>query len=157
LRKSRNLYFTDRAIIHRRKAEREAAELDVVRVHAQVATEVLAAYEARAAASEQMEEARKAVTEAVDSLSLNLANIRRGPFLKSATRPIEVLQPIQALAEARAEYLDAVLTYNRSQFRLYRALGHCPTLDNTASSPRPSGSAGAPPPIPSLGHLNGRR
>src|SRR5271157_1737682 len=37
-----------------------------------------------------------------------------------ATRPIEVLQPIQALAQARSDYLDAVLAPN---FRLFHALG----------------------------------
>jgi hypothetical protein len=45
---------------------------------------------------------------------------RRTPH---ATRPIEVLQPIHSLAEARLDYLDSVLLYNRSQFRLNRALG----------------------------------
>ena len=40
-----------------------------------------------------------------------------------ATRPIEVLQPIQALALARTDYLDSVLSYNRAQFRLQRAIG----------------------------------
>jgi hypothetical protein len=35
---------------------------------------------------------------------LNLRNIRRGFRLPDATRPIEVLQPIQALAQARTDY-----------------------------------------------------
>jgi len=153
----RNLSFTDRAVIHRRKAERDAVDIDLVRVQARVATEVLAAYEARAAAAEQMREAQRSVTEAIESLELNFANIRRGPFLKSATRPIEVLQPIQALAEARADYLDAVITYNRSQFRLYRAVGHSPTPANSLSSTPPPSSSGAPPSIPPRQHLNGPR
>jgi outer membrane protein TolC len=140
----RNLYFTDRAIIHRRRAEREAASIDQVRVQARVAADVVASYEARAAASEQMDEARKAVTEAVDSLNLNFTNIRQGPLLSSATRPIEVLQPIQALAQARADYLEAVLAYNRAQFRLYRALGNCPSLDNPTPSPLPANAAARP-------------
>ena len=50
------------------------------------------------------------------------------PASPGSTRPIEVLQPIQALAQARSDYLDAVLAYNRAQFRLYRALGQ-PPLD----------------------------
>src|SRR5271157_1632883 len=32
-----------------------------------------------------------------------------------ATRPIEILQPIQALAQARSDYLDAVLAHKRDQ------------------------------------------
>ena len=52
---------------------------------------------------------------------------QRGQLLVAcATRPIEVLQPIQALAQARLDYLDAVLDYNRSQFRLKRATGQQP-------------------------------
>jgi outer membrane protein TolC len=143
----RNLYFTDRAIIHRRKAEREAADIDLVRVQARVVAEVVASCEARAAASGEMDEARKSVTEAIDSLRLNFANIRQGQILENNTRPIEVLQPIQALALARAEYLNAVLTYNRSQFRLYRALGNCPKLER----PAPPADAGTRRPAPSLG------
>ena len=71
----------------------------------------------------------QSVAEAIESLQLNLTNIRRGAGLPGATRPIEVLQPIQALAQARADYLDAVLAYNRAQFRLYRALGQPPLPD----------------------------
>jgi outer membrane protein TolC len=83
--------------------------------------------------------------EALDSLRLNLLNIRRGAGLPGSTRPIEVLQPIQALAQTRADYLDAVLAYNRAQFRLYRALGQPPLLA-TPSVPSPP-AAGALLPV----------
>ena len=59
-------------------------------------------------------------------LKLNFLNIRQGAELPRATRPIEVLQPIQALAQARLDYLDSVLDYNRAQFRLKRAIGQQP-------------------------------
>ena len=52
--------------------------------------------------------------EALDSLKLNFLNIRQGAELPRATRPIEVLQPIQALAQGRLDYLDSVLAYNRA-------------------------------------------
>jgi hypothetical protein len=71
-----------------------------------------------------VQEAARALPEAQRSLELNLANIRRGAGLPGATRPIEVLQPIQA----RADHLDAVLGYNRAQFRLFHALGRPPCL-----------------------------
>jgi outer membrane protein TolC len=89
---------------------------------------------ARAATAAEMDDARAAVTEAIESLELNLTNIRRGAGLPGATRPLEVLQPIQTLAQARSEYLLAVLTYNRSQFRLYRALGQPPMLDGRGAT-----------------------
>ncbi len=152
----RNLGFTDLAICHRRKAENQAASLDVVRVQAQVASDVVGNYEARAAASAQMDEASQTVIEAVDSLRLNFTNIRQGSHLTGATRPIEVLQPIQALAQARLEYLESVLLYNRSQFRLFRALGNAPNLSsascppaNPALLPLPAPNTGAAPTAPS--------
>jgi hypothetical protein len=56
-------------------------------------------------------------------MKLNLINIRGGAELLRATRPLEVLQPIRALAQARIDYLGSVLTYNRARFRLQRAIG----------------------------------
>jgi outer membrane protein TolC len=118
-----NLGFGDRAIIHRRAAEHESAQLDVVKTEARVAGEVIASYEARQAATRQIAESAEAVTEALESLKLNFINIREGAELPNAARPIEVLQPIQALAQARLDYLESVLGYNRNQFRLQRAIG----------------------------------
>jgi outer membrane protein TolC len=123
-----NLGFADRAIANRRASEHQIADVELVRVQARVAADVVAAYEARAAASGEMSEASQSVNEALESLSLNFRNIRRGAQLPGATRPIEVLQPIQALVQARTDYLNAVLDYNRAQFRLYRALGQPPLL-----------------------------
>jgi hypothetical protein len=66
------------------------------------------------------------VNEAIESLKLNFVNMQQGAGLTRAPRPIEVLQPIQALAQARLDYLDSVITYNRAQFRLKRAIGQQP-------------------------------
>ncbi len=118
----------DRGHIRIAEAQRRTADVDLVRVQAQVANDVVTAYKARIAAAEAMDDAREAVTDAIESLDLNLSNIRRGGGLPGATRPIEVLQPIQALAQARSDYLATVLAYNRAQFRLYRALGQPPPL-----------------------------
>src|SRR5262249_12156416 len=107
--------LADRGVIRSAEAQRRTADLDLVRVQAQVANDVVAAYKARAAAADWMNEARQSVTEAIESLGLNLTNIRRGAGLPGATRPIEVLQPIQALAQARTDYLNAVLAYDRAQ------------------------------------------
>jgi outer membrane protein TolC len=86
------------------------------------------------------------VTEATESLALNLTNIRRGAGLPGATRPIEVLQPIQALAQARTDYLNAVLAYNRAQVRLLRAIGQPPLPD--ASGSHVGTTAVGRPPVP---------
>jgi outer membrane protein TolC len=131
-----NLGFADRAIARQRAAEQRTANLELMKVQDRVASEVVSAEKRRIAASRQMEEAGQALPEAQASLALNLTNIRRGAGLPGATRPIEVLQPVQALARARADYLDSVLAYNRAQFRLYRALGRLPLVESDAAPPR---------------------
>jgi outer membrane protein TolC len=122
----RGLGFTDRAIMRRRAAEHETANLEKIQTETRVAAEVVASFETRQAASRQIEDARETLIEALDSLRLNFLSIRQGAELPRATRPIEVLQPIQALAQARLDYLDSVLAYNRAQFQLKRAIGQQP-------------------------------
>ncbi len=95
----RGLGLIDRGLIRQAHAGRHTADIELVRAEAQVANDVVAAYKARLAASEAMDDARESVAEALQSLELNLTNIRGGGGLPGATRPIEVLQPIQALAQ----------------------------------------------------------
>jgi hypothetical protein len=122
-----NLGFTDSAVRGRREAERKEANLQFCKVQDIVAAEVVRAEKARLAAKRQMARSEAAVPEAIRSLALNFRTIREAAGLPvPATRPIEVLQPIQALAQARGEYLDAIVDYNTSQFRLYHALGRPP-------------------------------
>lgn len=124
-----NLGFTDSAILGRRDAERKEADLQFFKVQDTVAAEVVQAEKARIAARRQMSRIEAAVPEAIRSLTLNFQTIREAAGLPvPATRPIEVLQPIQALADAREQYLDAVIDYNTSQFRLFHALGRAPTF-----------------------------
>jgi outer membrane protein TolC len=123
-----NLGMADRAIAKSRAAQQRAALLEQMKLQDRVAAEVVRAEKSMLASARAMREAGKSVPEAVSSLDLNLTNIRRGAGLPGATRPIEVLQPIQALAQARADYLDAVLAYNRAQFRLYHAMGRPPSI-----------------------------
>ncbi len=133
----RGLGVIDVAVMKRRASEKNTASIDLARVQAQVAADVVTSFEARAAAADQIELARESVAEATQSLELNLTNIRRGAGLPGATRPIEVLQPIQAMAQARTNYLNAVLAYNRAQFRLFRAIGQPPPSPNP-SPPSPT-------------------
>jgi outer membrane protein TolC len=123
-----NLGFTDVATMRRRKAELEISTLEQTRTLAQVGADVTAAFETRLAAARQIEDARETLVEAIESLRLNFIDIRQGAQLPRATRPIEVLQPIQALAQGRLDYLDSVLSYNRAQFQLKRAIGQAPLI-----------------------------
>jgi len=137
-----NLGFTDAAIRDRREAERKQADLQFMKVSDQVAAQVVQAEKSRLAARRQLQRIEAALPKALDSLQLNLKTIREAAGLPvPATRPIEVLQPIQALAQARAEYLDAVIDYNQAQFRLFHALGRAPAAAPIAEACR----AAAPP------------
>jgi outer membrane protein TolC len=119
-----NLGFGDLAIIRRKRFENREAGIQQIKVEAQVAADVVSAYELKQAAALQIKESRETVAEAIESLKLNMINIRHAAELPRATRPIEVLQPIQALVQARNDYLESVLGYNRAQFRLNRAIGN---------------------------------
>jgi len=132
---SANLGFTDSAIRGRREAERREADLQFCKVQDMVAAEVVQAEKSRLAAKRQMARIEAAVPEAIRSLELNFHTIREAAGLPvPATRPIEVLQPIQALAQARSAYLDAVIEYNKSQFRLFHAIGRAPQAGDVAHS-----------------------
>ena len=134
-----NLGLADRAIARQRAAQKRIASLELMKLQDRVASEVVRAEKSRLSADRQMREAGRAVPEAVASLGLNLKALREGAGLPGATRPLEVLQPIQALAQSRSDYLDAVLAYNRAQFRLFHALGQPPDPSHppaTAHAPR---------------------
>ena len=74
--------------------------------------------------------------------------------------PIELLNSFDLLANARVEYIDAIVDYNKAQFAMYVALGQPPanslahpvptegvTPTNLPSKPAPAGpAAGGPPP-----------
>ena len=89
-----------------------------------------------------------AVSEACSGSRTGEGHVRdpagRGRFLDLIV-PLEALQPVQALAQARNDYLDAVLAYNRAQFRLFHALGQPPLLEghSEAESPPQSRSRGS--------------
>lgn len=136
-----NLGFTDRALARKAQAQKNAALLEQIKTQNIVAAEVVSGFELSKAAERQVDQASRALPVALASIRLNFANIEKGAGLPGAPRPIEVLQPIQALVQARLDYLDAVIGFNRAQFQLHRALG----------KPAPGGSvepAIVPPPPP---------
>jgi outer membrane protein TolC len=84
----------------------------------QVAREVVEAHAQVTARRAQIATAEEGIEAAASSYRRNLDRIEQGQGL-----PIEVLQSIQALDDARREYLRAVVDYNAAQFSLQRALG----------------------------------
>jgi outer membrane protein TolC len=83
-----------------------------------VAREIVEAHAQIQARKGQIDVAESGVKSATNSYERNLARIREGQGL-----PIEVLQSLQALDEARREYLRTLVDYNEAQFRLQRSLG----------------------------------
>jgi outer membrane protein TolC len=123
-----NLGFGNRARVKERQAEHQAAMIDVFRVQDRVAAEVAQAYAQVQAARERTGYAEAGLKDAVDTLDKSMEGMRQtrraGDFLVLIIRPSEVVQALQALAQANADYFAAISDYNRAEFRLYRALGH---------------------------------
>ncbi|MEW6746609.1 MAG: TolC family protein [Planctomycetota bacterium] len=94
------------------------AEAAMLAVQDEVAGEVGQAYWETTQRGEQLELARENLEASLQSLDLNLRRIRAGEGL-----PIEALQAIQAAAQARDHHLEAIVDFNRSQFRLLHAVG----------------------------------
>ena len=76
-----NLGFADVAAMRRSRAENQSAALSLIKVENQVAADVAAAYKARLAATRCMWQTVPEVLKAIESLRLNLLNIRRGAGL----------------------------------------------------------------------------
>ena len=96
----------------------EQTRFEQVRVINEVGREIVQSHAQVQARHRQITIAEVAVKRAVDSFDRNLLRVRDLQGL-----PIETLQSIQALDQARREYLRALVDYNGAQFRLQRALG----------------------------------
>ncbi len=113
----RNLGFGERAARDGARAQIQQARMREVESLDLVAREVAEAY-AEAEDRRPITVAEEGIQFAQHSYERNLERIRNAQGL-----PIEVLQSIQALDQARREYLRSVVEYNQAQFRLQRALG----------------------------------
>jgi outer membrane protein TolC len=114
----RNLGFGDGAAREEAQARYQQARLRNLQIMDRVAREVIEAHAQVQARRQQIAVAETGILAAADSYQRNMERIRAGEGL-----PIEVLQSIEALDQARREYLRAVVDHNEAQFRLHRALG----------------------------------
>ncbi len=85
--------------------------------------QIAQAYNQTEISRQQIPAAENAIKAARESHRLNSERIKRAP---EQARPLEILQPIQALNRVRLDYLQTVADYNRAQFRLYAAMGNPP-------------------------------
>jgi outer membrane protein TolC len=114
----RNLGLGERAARCEAQSRIEQAQMKEVAALDRVAREVVEAHAQVQARKEQIATAQEGVQAATASHERNLERIQNVQGL-----PIEVLQSIQALTQARREYLRTLVAYNEAQFRLHRALG----------------------------------
>lgn len=114
----RNLGFGEVAARRGAQSAVRARQVRQLAVMDQVAREVVEAHIQVQSRKRQMATAKLGIEAATASRLQNLERIEQFKGL-----PIEVLQAIQALAQARREYLRTVIEYNAAQFTLYRALG----------------------------------
>jgi outer membrane protein TolC len=114
----RNLGLGDRAAQATAQAQIEQARFAEVQLMDRISREIVESRAQVRARSQQIETARKAVAAAQQSYTRNRERINEGQGL-----PIEFLQSLQALDQARREYLRSVTDYNLSQFRLHHAIG----------------------------------
>ncbi|MCL4207683.1 MAG: TolC family protein [Pirellulaceae bacterium] len=114
----RNLGWGERAARNVACSQLEQARWQQLRTMDQVAADVAEAHAEVVARRSQIAAAQSGITAAEASYRRNHERIRNGQGL-----PIETLQSIQALDQARRQYIRAVADFNRSQFRLQRALG----------------------------------
>ncbi|MBX7103630.1 MAG: TolC family protein [Gemmataceae bacterium] len=122
-----NFGLGNRARVRERKAEYDAALLDVFRTQDRVAAEVVQAHAAVEAARQRMSLATGALAEARELVSRSMEGLsqtrRAGELIVLVVRPAEAVAALQTLSQAGTDYFQAAADFNRAQFRLYRAAG----------------------------------
>ncbi len=126
-----NLGFGNLALQKERRAEVGAAIGRQTRTIALVRQEVASAYGEARARLEQVEIARERYETALDGFRHDFARARQAdPNRVGGTpRPIEVINSLKLLAEARRKLVSTIVDYDQEQFRLFVALGAPPPLE----------------------------
>ena len=114
----RNLGLGERAVRCEAQSRVQQAQWKEIAALDRVAREVIESHVQVQSRRDQIATAQQGVEAAVASYERNLERIKNVQGL-----PIETLQSIQALTQARREYLRTLVAYNEAQFRLHRALG----------------------------------
>lgn len=123
----KNLGFGTQADIEKSESQYWFAHHQLQKLRDSVASEITQAYHAVEAKREQIKLAELNVKEAAESLKQNKTRIRGLQGL-----PLETLQSVQAIAQANANLVDAIVDFNQAQARMLRATGRSP-VDEEAS------------------------
>jgi outer membrane protein TolC len=139
-----NLRLGNLSLQKRRRAEVGAAVGERSRVVAEVRSEVGAAYAEVSAARQQVDITTRQLASAEVGFREDLERIRN-----TVGRPIEVVNSLQLLNQARVDRIRAVTDYNKAEFRLFVALGSPPPLGEAPDTPIPPAPIASPilPPL----------
>lgn len=123
----RNLGFGNSADLAERRAMLEQAQLGLAEAQARAMSEIVEAAQLAGARAESLGLSEQAVKEATELYRINKEgtfNVVDAKNLFDALRP---LQAIQVLNQARQNYLNAVIDFNRAQYRLVVLTGSAPS------------------------------
>lgn len=132
------------AAIRARQANFEAAVYQLQALRAQVAAEVVEAAQTARAHWEALETAQEAVRQAEEMYRKFRATSFGVVGPQAQFDALEPLTAVQALNTARIQYLQQVMEFNRSQFRLHTAMGQ-PALTGWEAAQRQAVSVPAVP------------
>jgi outer membrane protein TolC len=117
-----NMGLGNVALTRQRRIERDTLTSQRAVIAAQVRREVMSAHAAVTAARRRIEAADLQLAAALRGATEELNRIRAGQGL-----PIEAINSVDLLAEARQDAIVAVVSYNIAEFRLFVAIGERPT------------------------------
>ncbi|MBN9122341.1 MAG: TolC family protein [Planctomycetes bacterium] len=127
------------AAVRGRQAGYDAAVYRLQETEALVASQVVEAAQTSAARYVALEPAQGAVRQALEMYRKfrDVSFAMLGPKGQLQFDALEPLTAVQALNQARVLYLQQVVEFNRSQFRLYAALGQPALCGVDAAAPQP--------------------
>lgn len=122
----RNFGLGNIAIARERGAQLSAANSRISEIQAQVSAEVVSNAKQAHYRLETLTAAQDAVRQAIEMYRRLEASSFGMTGPRAQYDALEPLLAIQALNQARLQYLNEIIEYNRAQFRLYTALGQPP-------------------------------
>ena len=127
----RNFGFGNRAGVAERRAAADQVRYQLAEAQARAAAEVVEAAQTAAAKFEAIAPAEEAVKEATELYRTNKSGTQNVVDAKNLFDALRPLQAIQVLNQSRLTYLNAVIEFNRAQFRLLTLLGNPPVSTAT--------------------------
>ena len=154
--KIENFGFGNQALIRERRGQVDLAMVDLFEVQDRVAAEVTQAKADVDSAAYRIKQAERGLKEGLASYKGNLRGLgqttRFGDLLTLVNRPQEVVAALIQLQQAYQNYFRSIADYNRSEFRLFYALGYPAQMlacEQTPGEPVPTDTA-RPPYMPAV-------